>query len=132
MSEKTMKINDVEKFFDEYYGFDDGVVKSFDYIFSEDGVCSVSMCLYACNYELGGGEWKKVTLLVQDVCEARSTIIPVTIHSKIKILKFNDGFGLEVNTDFGLIPVCLESVRKYSTCYVLGGSVEVFESEWSQ
>lgn len=125
-----MKINEVQKFFDDYYGFDDGVLKSFDYIFSEEGICSVSVGLYACNYELGNDEWKKVTLLVRNVYEVRSTEMPVTIHSKIKILRFNEGFGLEVNTDFGLIPVSLASVRKYSTCYILGESIEVLESEW--
>lgn len=125
-----MKINEVQKFFDDYYGFDDGVLKSFDYIFSEEGICSVSVGLYACNYELGNDEWKKVTLLVRNVYEVRSTEMPVTIHSKIKILRFNEGLGLEVNTAFGLIPVSLASVRKYSTCYILGESIEVLESEW--
>ncbi|AZL70628.1 MULTISPECIES: hypothetical protein [Pseudomonas] len=112
---------------DEYYGFDDGVLKAFEYFFPKDGDCYVRIELYAQNYEVEGDVWRRVDIFVREVSDVRSTVIPTVIHSKIKLLRFNEGWCLEVNGDFGVEPASLSEVKRHSTCYVVGQSVEILE-----
>ncbi|AZL75662.1 hypothetical protein [Pseudomonas oryziphila] len=122
-----MVSNDAQKVFDEYYGFDDGVLKAFEYDFSDDGACSIRLELYARNYNLEGNVWRDVEIWVRGVSEVRSTVIPVVINSKIKLVDLGGGLCLEVNGDFGLDSMSIENIRRYSFCYVIGRSVEIVE-----
>ncbi len=119
--------SDVQKIFDEYDGFDDGVLKAFEYVFSDDDTCSVKLELYAQNYNLEGNVWRRVDVWVRGVSEVRSTVIPIVINSKVKVLDLEGRVCLEVSGDFGLDPMSIEIVRRYSVCYAIGRSVEVVE-----
>ncbi|MFF7110539.1 hypothetical protein [Pseudomonas sichuanensis] len=122
-----MASNDVQKVLDEYYGFDDGVLKAFEYIFSDDDTCSVRLELYARNYSLENDVWRNVKILVRGVSEVRATVIPVVVNSKVKLVDLGGELCLEVNGDFGLDSMSIENIRRYSFCYVIGRSVEVVE-----
>lgn len=122
-----MVSNDVQKVFDEYYGFDDSVLKAFEYVFSDDAACSIKLEFHARNYNLEGDVWRDVEVWVRGVSEVRSTVIPVVVNSKVKLVDLGWGLCLEVNGDFGLDSMSIENVRRCSFCYVIGRSVEVVE-----
>ncbi|MDR2306499.1 MAG: hypothetical protein LBE53_04795 [Paucimonas sp.] len=120
----------VEKIFDDYYGFDDGVMRAFEYQFSDDGKLNVRIELYARNHELDGNVWRRVDVMIIDVLESRSIFEPAqftNIQSKVKLLRFEGEWCVEVNCDFGMLPISPAVIRKYSKCYVVGRSVEALE-----
>ncbi|CAK15127.1 hypothetical protein [Pseudomonas entomophila] len=122
-----MDLNEAEKIFEQYCGFDDGLLKAFEYVFSEEGACSVKLELYAENYSLDANVWRRVDVCVRGVSEVRSTVIPIVINSKVKLVRLGGEVCLEVSGDFGHEPMSIENIRKYSFCYVVGRSVEVME-----
>lgn len=122
-----MASNNVQRVFDEYYGFDDGVLKAFEYVFSDDDACSIKIELCARNYSLEDDVWRDVEIWVRGVSEVRSTVIPVVVNSKVKLVDLGEELCLEVSGDFGLDSMSIENIRRYSFCYVVGRSVEVVE-----
>lgn len=120
------------KIFDDYYGFDDGLIKSFEYDFFQADALRVKIEMYARNYALEGDVWRTVRIIIEGVSEVRSVFEAGAFNvicSRVKLLRFDNTWCVEVDGDFGDIAVSLDAIRKYSTCYVIGERVEVLELE---
>ena len=120
------------KIFDDYYGFDDGLIKSFEYDFFQADALRVKIEMYARNYALEGDVWRTVRIIIEGVSEVRSVFEAGAFNvicSRVKLLRFDNAWCVEVDGDFGDIPISLDAIRKYSTCYVIGERVEVLELE---
>lgn len=118
------------KIFDDYYGFDDGLIKSFEYDFFHADALRIKIDVYARNYELEGDVWRTVRIIIDGVSEVRSVFEAGAFNvicSRVKLLNFDGKWCVEVDGDFGHIPISLEAIRSCSTCYVLGERVEVME-----
>lgn len=127
-------MNSVKKVFNDYHRFDDGLVISVEYFYSEEGVLATKMMFYARNHSLNGNIWKTVEIVMHDVKELNIKLRGNQFQSisfGVKLLRFEDVWCIDIDGVFtnDEDPMTLEEVRELGLCYVIGNDIEAYEVE---
>ncbi|WP_434677372.1 hypothetical protein J3P77_14770 [Pseudomonas sp. R1-18] len=122
----------IQKIFEDYHRFDDGLIVSFEYFYPEGGALAVKIMFYARNHSLNDNVWRNVRIIMHDVKELNVKVRGnqfQSISSGVKLLRFEDVWCIDVDGVFtdDEDPATLEEVRELGLCYVVGNDIEAYE-----
>lgn len=118
--------------FSDYNNFNDGLIRSFGYIYSDSEPLAVEMTFYARNYSLDENVWRVVKVVLRDVTELYAKVKGNEVNSiccGVRLLRFGELWCVEIDGVYGRDedPKTLDEVRKYGECYAVSRFVEAQE-----